>query len=84
MPSRLARTLVILATLTVNLAFAVPTPWNKVKDASYTGAAGQAQGGSIADGTSNGNNLYDGLLGLPPVLNIGSRTFVDLRGSVGS
>jgi hypothetical protein len=83
MPSRLAWTLVILATLTVDLAFAVPAPWNKVKEDSYTGAAGQAPGGSIADGTPNDNSLY-GLLGLPPVLNLGSRTFVDFRGSVGS
>jgi len=73
MPSRLAWTLVILATLTANLAFAVPAPWNKVKEDSYTGAAGQAPGGSIADGTPNDNGLYNGLLGLPPILNLGSQ-----------
>lgn len=84
MPSRLAWTLVTLATLTVNLAFAVPTPWNKVNDASHSGPAGKALGGTVEDSASNDNSLYGEFLGLRPLVNAWSRTFVDFRGPVGS
>ena len=83
MPSRLAWALVTLATLTVNLAFAVPTPWNNVKQDSYSGAAGKAPGGNVEDTTSNDGSLYE-LVGLPPLADVASRTFVDFCESVGS
>lgn len=83
MPSSLTCTLVTLATLAINLAFAAPTPWDKdiVEHDGYSGAAGNSSGGSFEDNGNDGSILEKIV---PPLINVESGTFFDFRGSASS